>query len=68
MQTIEGIFDGTTFIPTEKVPVTNPYRVNITFVEELDDIEEMRKLASQTSSLGFWHDEREDIYEDYLPS
>ncbi|MBX3291152.1 MAG: hypothetical protein KF855_17730 [Acidobacteria bacterium] len=66
MITIEGIFDGKTFIPLEKIPVDKYYRVNITFVEEIDETEELRQLASQMDSFEFWNDEREDIYQDYL--
>jgi len=66
MQTIEGIFDGKTIIPMEKIPVSTAYRVNITFVEELDEADEVRNLTAQTEAFGFWNDVREDIYQDYL--
>ncbi|HQZ82132.1 MAG TPA: hypothetical protein PLR83_02840 [Pyrinomonadaceae bacterium] len=66
MQTIEGIFDGKTFIPLEEIPVNTRYRVNITFVEEIDESEELRHLAAQMDSFEFWKDEREDIYQDYI--
>jgi hypothetical protein len=66
MQTIEGIFDGKTFIPMEEIPVSKAYRVNITFVEEIDETEDLRNLSAQMDSFKFWEDEREDIYQDYL--
>ncbi len=66
MQTIEGIFDGKTFILLEKVPVSKKYKVIITFVEEIDEAEETRSLSAQTDGFTFWEDEREDIYQDYL--
>jgi hypothetical protein len=66
MQTIEAIFDGQTFVPLEKVPVSKKYKVIITFVEELDEAEEIRNLAAQTDSFRFWQDESEDLYQDYL--
>ena len=66
MQTIEGLFDGKTFIPLEKIPVTKKYKVIITFVEEIDEQEELRDLSAQTDSFGFWENEEEDIYQDYL--
>ena len=66
MQTIEGLFDGKTFIALEKVPVTKKYKVIITFVEEIDETEEIRNLSAQTDCFEFWEDEREDIYQDYL--
>lgn len=66
MQTIEGLFDGKTFIPLEKIPVSKKYKVIITFVEEIDEPEEIRQLSAQMDNFGFWEDEREDIYQDYL--
>lgn len=66
MQAIEGVFDGKTFIALEKVPVSTKYKVIITFVEEIDESEEIRNLSAQTDSFKFWEDEREDIYQDYL--
>jgi len=66
MQTIEGVFDGKTFIPLEKIPVSKKYKVIITFVEEIEETEEVRSLSAQTDGFEFWEDEREDIYQDYL--
>lgn len=66
MQTIEGIFDGKNFIPLESVPVSKRHRVIITFVEEMDEDEEIRNLTAQTDSFTFWEDELEDIYQDFL--
>ena len=66
MQTIEGLFDGEKFIALEKVPVSKKYKVIITFVEEIDETEEIRSFSAQTDGLKFWEDEREDIYQDYL--
>ena len=66
METIQALFDGTNFIPLEKVPVSKKYRVIITFVEEIDETEEIRNLSAQTDSFSFWEDTREDIYQDYL--
>lgn len=68
MQTIEGIFDGKNFIPLEEIPVSKKYKVIITFVEEIDETEDIRNLSAQTDGLEFWNDEREDIYQDYLIS
>lgn len=68
MQTIEGYFDGKTFIPLEKVPVSKKYKVIITFVEEIDETGEIRNLTAQTDSFKFWENEEEDIYQDYLPN
>ncbi len=66
MQTIQGLFDGKTFVALEKVPVSKKYKVIITFVEEIDETEEVRNLTAQTDGFGLWEDEGEDIYQDYL--
>lgn len=50
----------------EKIPVSKAYRVNITFVEAIDESEEARSLSAQTDAFEFWEDEREDLYQDYL--
>lgn len=66
MKTIQGLFDGKKFVPLEKIPVSKKYKVIITFVEEIDETEEIRNLTAQTDGLEFWKDEREDIYQDYI--
>lgn len=66
MIAVEGIYDGKEVIALEKIPFKKSYKVIITFVEEIDEPEEMRDFTSQTNGLEFWHDEREDIYQDYL--
>lgn len=66
MRTIKGLYDGEKFIALESLPFKKKYKVIITFLEELDDDEEMRNFAAQTDAFSFWEDEREDIYQDYL--
>lgn len=66
MQTIQGFYDGKTFVPLEKVPVSKKYKVIITFVEEIDEAEEVRNLSTQTDGFKFWEDTAEDVYQDYL--
>ena len=66
MLAVEGIYDGKHFIVREKVPFENSYKVIITFIEELDEPDEIRDFSAQTDAMGFWHDEREDLYQDYL--
>lgn len=66
MLAVEGIYDGKQFIVLEKVPFQKSYKVIITFVEEIDEAGEVREFAAQADGLDFWHDEREDIYQDYL--
>jgi hypothetical protein len=66
MNTIIGFYNGKDFITKEKLPKNKNYKVMITFVEEIDEIEEVRQFSAQTDSFLFWHDEREDLYQDYL--
>ncbi|HLP44492.1 MAG TPA: hypothetical protein VK469_01005 [Candidatus Kapabacteria bacterium] len=41
-------------------------KVIITFLEEIDEDEDLRNFSDQTDAFSFWEDEREDIYQDYL--
>jgi hypothetical protein len=66
MIAVEGIYDGQKVLPLEKIPVSKRYKVIITFVEEIDEAEEVRQLAAQTDSFKFWENPEEDIYQDYL--
>lgn len=68
MLAVEGIYDGKHFVVREKLPFRKSYRVIITFIEEIDEPNVIRDFSSQTDALGFWHDEREDIYQDCLQS
>ena len=66
MLTVAGLYDGKQFIALEKIPFQNAYKVMITFVEEIDEMSEVRAFSAQTDAMRFWHDEREDLYQDYL--
>ncbi len=66
MLTVEGVYDGKYFRVLEKIPFKKNYKVIITFVEEIDEPSDIREFSAQTDGLEFWHDEREDIYQDYL--
>ncbi|MDQ3750211.1 MAG: hypothetical protein M3367_14545 [Acidobacteriota bacterium] len=66
MIAIEGIYDGKNFIALEKVTVSRKYKVIITFVEEIDEAENLRDFTAQTDSFEFWNNDEEDIYQDYL--
>ena len=66
MIAVEGIYDGENVVPLEKVPVSKRYKVIITFIEEIDEAEEIRQLTAQTDSFKFWENPGEDIYQDYL--
>lgn len=66
MEAIRGIFDGERIIATDQISTKKRYKVIITFIEEIDDIEESRDFTAQTEGLSFWQDEREGLYQDYL--
>ena len=66
MLAIKGIYDGKTIKPLEKLPKNKKYKVIITFIEEVDEIEQLRNFSAKTTSFTFWENEKEDIYQDYL--
>ncbi len=67
MLAVNGIYDGKNIRLTEKVTEKKKYRVVVTFIEELEQTDDvLRDFSSQTKGLEFWEDEREDVYQDYL--
>ena len=66
MIAVAGIYDGENVLPLEKIPMSKKYKVIITFVEEIDELEEIRQAAAQMDSFKFWESREEDIYQDYL--
>jgi len=67
MLAVNGIYDGKNIRLTEKVTEKRKYRVVVTFIEELEQSDDVvRDFSSQTKGLEFWEDEREDVYQDYL--
>jgi hypothetical protein len=66
MLAVQGIFDGKSFIPLESFPSDKKYKVIITFIEEVEEAEELRILTAQTDAFDFWQSEAEDLYQDYL--
>lgn len=66
MLTVKGIYNGSEFVALENFPKNKNFKVIITFVEELDEDEELRNFSSQMDALDFWKDEKEDFYQDFL--
>ncbi|MBS4029059.1 MAG: hypothetical protein KGZ58_10545 [Ignavibacteriales bacterium] len=67
MLAIKGIYDGKHILPLEKLPnKKKKYHVLITFVEEINDEENVRAFASHSNAFAFWEDTREDVYQDYI--
>jgi hypothetical protein len=59
-------YNGKDFVALEKFPKNKNFKVAITFVEEIDEKEEVRQFSAQTDAFSFWNDEREDLYQDFL--
>jgi hypothetical protein len=67
MLAIKGIYNGNSVELLGERPLNKKYKVVVTFVEELDDEEDLRTFTSQFTAFDFWNDKREDLYQDYLP-
>lgn len=66
MIAVKGIYDGKKIIPLENLPANKKFKVLITLLEEFDEDEEIRNFSSQEDAFSFWHNEKENIYQDYL--
>lgn len=66
MLSVKGIYDGKTLKLLENVNIVSPKKVIVTFVDDLDDTEQIREYAAQTDSFSFWSEPQEDLYQDYL--
>jgi hypothetical protein len=73
MLAIQGIYDGASIIALEPLPPEQQKcKVIITFLNETiaveaQEMEELRDFTEQSDAFEFWHDEREDLYQDFLP-
>ena len=69
MLSVPGIYDGRSIYLTDAINDTKKYKVIITFVEELGKTEseelDERNFGADHSSLGFWDNPAEDIYQDF---
>ncbi|MBK6997013.1 MAG: hypothetical protein KA138_05730 [Saprospiraceae bacterium] len=66
MLAIPAIYEGGKFFPLEEMPAKGKFKVIITFIEAIDDEEDVRNFAAQTDAFSFWESEEEDIYQDFL--
>jgi len=71
MLSVTGIYDGKNIYPVHAIKDNRKYKVIITFVEELDNVQteklNIRNFGTNNSSLEFWNNPDEDIYQDFLP-
>jgi hypothetical protein len=69
MLAVHGIYDGKTVKITDRITEKKKYKVVVTFIEELQQVDnDLRNFSAQTKGLDFWEDSREDIYQDYITS
>lgn len=69
MLSVNGIYDGNIVRLTDNFSDKRKYRVVVTFIEEIQENEELiRDFSAQTNALDFLEDPREDLYQDYLKS
>jgi septation ring formation regulator EzrA len=67
MVAVKGIFDGKIITLLEKVEAKKNSRVVVTFLDEIDSVDEVRAMTTQSNGFDFWTDSKEDIYQDFLP-
>jgi hypothetical protein len=70
MLSIIGIYEKGKVRLLEDVKDQKRSKVIITFVEDVSEANENDSIlgfTSQTESIGFWNDEAENLYQDYLP-
>ncbi len=67
MISVQGIYDGKSVKILEKITDKKKFKVVVTFIEEIKpDDSELRSFSAQTTSMGFWENKEENIYQDYL--
>ncbi len=67
MLSVRAIFDGKNITLVDKIKVTSPQKIIITFLDEnYDEIttEELAKMATKGKSFDFMKNKKEDIYSD----
>lgn len=66
MLAVKGIYDGKNVRTLEKTPKNKKYKVVITFIEEINEAEDIRNFSSNTSAFKFWENPKEDIYQEFI--
>ena len=61
MLAIQGIYNGTTIIPKEKIPYRDEYEVVITFLKPKEK-EKIESFASENEMLDYINDIGEQFY------
>ena len=64
MLTVNGIYDGKSVKITDKITEKKKFKVIVTFIEELQQVDnDLRNFSAQTRGLDFWEDSGENIYQ-----
>ncbi len=67
MLSVNGIYDGKSVKITDRITEKKRYRVVVTFIEELQEVDtDLRDFSAQSGGFEFWEDSKEDLYQDYL--
>lgn len=65
MRSVKAIYDGVKSELLEKVEVTKPCNVIVTFMDDETDIKSLRNYPADEDALDFWKVAEEDIYRDH---
>lgn len=67
-QTVEGIYDGEKILPLQEIKTKNKYRLIITFLEEIDDLDNFKDLKLQSEKVfqRLWEKENDELWASYL--
>jgi len=68
LHSVEGVYDGETIRPLQKIKTKRNYRVIITFIEELEKPDNFRdiKIHSENIFQKLWENENDEIWASYL--
>ena len=55
MQAIKAVYDGTSFTPTQPIPVQGNYEVVITFIEQIT-LDDISKSETENTDLEYWQE------------
>jgi hypothetical protein len=64
MLSIKAIYDGKQIKFLEKINISSPKKVIVTFLDDEDESSDIYKLAEEGGSFNFLKEPQEDIYTD----
>jgi hypothetical protein len=63
---VKGIYDGKSVKLAEDISISKPCKVIVTFLDEDDDVKNLREYPIDEETFSFWKEDAENIYQDYL--